>query len=142
MRFIILKSLRAHSSRRTAVYYDIDVTPEDEEELIKKIANEIHKRGLDLFAILTLETFKPLSYVGTQLGRAFISPFLPAFGDDIGLGGEKAMQVFEKRENVEKLLTILEELAEEDERSKKEAKKAAKSEEGSEKQGWRKFIPF
>ena len=124
------------------MYYDIDVTPEDEEEMIKKIANEVHKRGLDLFAILTLETFKPLSYVGTQLGRAFISPFLPAFGDDIGLGGEKAMQVFEKRENVEKLLTILEELAEEDERSKKEAKNAAKSEKGSEKQGWRKFIPF
>ena len=124
------------------MYYNIDVTPEDEEKMIKKLADEIHKRDVGIFAILMLETLKPLSYVGTQLGRAYISPFLPAFGDDIGIGGEKAMQVFEKRENVEKLLTILEELAEEDERSKKEAKKAAKSEEGPEKQWWKRLIPF
>lgn len=124
------------------MYWDVDVTPEDEEELIKKLADEIHKRDVGIFAILMLETLKPLSYVGTQLGRAFISPFLPAFGDDVGIGGEKAMQVFEKRENVEKLLSTLEELAEEDERSKKEAKKAAKSNKNPEKQWWKKFIPF
>ena len=124
------------------MYYNIDVTPEDEEKMIKKLADEIHKRDVGIFAILMLETLKPLSYVGTHLGRAFISPFLPAFGDDIGIGGEKAMQFFEKRENVEKLLTTLEELAEEDERSKKEAKKAAKSKEGPEKQWWKRLIPF
>ena len=125
-----------------AVYYNIDVTPEDEEKLIKKLADEIHKRDVDIFAILMLETLKPLSYIGTQLGRAFVSPFLPAFGDDIGIGGEKAMQVFEKRENVEKLLTTLEELAEEDEKRKQEAKKAAKSNKDPEKKWWKRFIPF
>ena len=124
------------------VYYNIDVTPEDEEKMIKKIADEIHKRNMGIFAIILLETLKPVSYVGAQLGRAFVTPFLPAFGDDIGLGGEKAMQVFEKRENVEKLLTTLEDLAEKDEKNKKEAKKAAKSKKDPVKQWWRSLIPF
>ena len=132
------------------MYWDIKVTPEDEDEMIRKIAQYIHKYGLDVAAILMIESVKPLSYIGTQMGRFFISPFLPAFGENIGIGGEKFLQIFEKRENVEKLIVAVEELTREEEEQKK-AEKAKKLErkrtetgigETSKKNGWRRFLPF
>jgi len=121
--------------------WDIEITPEDEEEMIEKLATEIHKRDLDIVAILALEIMKPLSYVGAQLSRAFISPFLPAFGDDIGIGGEKAMQFFENKENVENLLTALEKMTEETKEKEKEAK-LSKSNEDFDKPWWKKILPL
>lgn len=55
--------------------------------------------------------------------RARISPFLPVFGENIGIGGEKFFQIFEKRENVEKLIKVVEEFT----REEKEKKKAEKT---------------
>ena len=124
------------------MYRDIEVTSEDEDEMIRKIAHEIHERGLDVSAILMVEIIKPLSYIGTQMGRLFISPFLPVFGDKIGIGGEKFFQIFEKRENVEKLIKAVEKLTQEEEERKK-AKKAKMAKGGeTERKGWRRFIPF
>ena len=132
------------------MYWNFEVTPEDEDEMIRKIANTIHKYGMDMAAILMIESVKPLSYIGTQMGRFFVSPFLPVFGEDIGIGGEKFLQIFEKRENVEKLIKAVEELAlEEEERNK--AEKAKKLEEkivkidtgeAHKKKGWRWVLPF
>jgi len=132
------------------LYLDIEVTPEDEDEMIRKIAQNIHKYSLDMAAILVIESVKPLSYVGLQMGRFFISPFLPAFGENIGISGEKLFQIFEKSDNVEKLITAVEELTREEEEQKK-AEKAKKlerksAEKGKEdapkKNGWRRFLPF
>jgi len=132
------------------LYFDIEVTPEDEDEMIRKIAQKIHKSGFDVAAILMIESVKPLSYVGLQMGRLFISPFLPVFGKNIGISGEKFLQIFEKRENVEKLINVVEEFAREEEERKK-AEKAEKlerkgfeteTEEASKKKGLRRFIPF
>ena len=95
--------------------------------MIGKIAQKIHKYGLDAAAVLIIESVKPLSYVGAQMGRFFISPFLPVFGENIGIGGEKFLQIFEKRENVEKLIKVVEELTREEEERKK-ADKAKKLE--------------
>ncbi|MGQ9679743.1 MAG: hypothetical protein ACUVV4_03125 [Candidatus Bathyarchaeia archaeon] len=121
------------------MFRDIEVTPEEEEELIRKVATVIHNNGLEAAAILMIETVKPLSYIGGQMGRLFISPFLPAFGDKIELGGEKLIRVFEKRENVEKLLNMIEEMARED-----DARKVEKTAEAKEKPKnlWRRLIPF
>lgn len=132
------------------MYWDIEITPEDEEEMIRTIAEKIHKYGMEVAAILMLESVKPLSYIGAQMGRLFISPFLPAFGDKIGIGGEKFIQIFEKRENVEKLLEALEELArgetekpkQESKKPKDEAKPVAELEAAPTKKGWRRFLPF
>jgi len=132
------------------LYWDLEITAEDEEEMIRKIAEKIHQYGMEVAAILMLESVKPLTYIGSQMGRFFISPFLPAFGDNIGISGEKFLQVFEKRKNVEKLLTALEELAKgEKEKPKEEAEKpdeektpATESEEAPQKKGWRRFLPF
>ena len=118
--------------------------------MIKKIAQKIHKHGLDMAAIFMIESVKPLSYIGTQMGRFLISPFLPAFGDNIGIGGEKFLQIFEKRENVEKLIVAVEEFTREEDEQKK-AEKAKKLEknsaeietgETSKNKGWRRFLPF
>lgn len=132
------------------MYYDIEVTPEDEDEMISKIAEKIHQYGLDVAAILMIESVKPLSFIGAQMGRFFVSPFLPALGENVGMSGEKLFQIFEKHENVEKLIKAVEELTQEEEERKKAEKakrleeKRAKIDAGEapEKTGWRRFLPF
>jgi len=69
------------------LYWDIEVTSEDEDEMIEKIAQKIHDSGMNVAAILMMESFKPMSYIGAQMGRFFVSPFLPVFGENIGIGG-------------------------------------------------------
>jgi ABC-type Zn2+ transport system substrate-binding protein/surface adhesin len=131
------------------LFWDIEVTPEEEDELIGKVAEKIHQYGMEVAAILMLESVKPLTWVGSQMGRFFLSPFLPALGETVSMGGEKIFQVFEKHENVEKLIVKLEELANE-EKEKPKAKavdsealaKEAESEEAPKKKGWRRFLPF
>ena len=75
-------------------------TPEEEEELIVKTAEKIHAQGFDVAAILFLESTKPLAFIGGNMSRLFIGPFLPALGEH-GLTGEKLINVFEKKQNVE-----------------------------------------
>ncbi|HDI52782.1 MAG TPA: hypothetical protein ENF89_01385 [Candidatus Bathyarchaeota archaeon] len=119
---------------------DIELTEEDEEEVIRKTAEVIHRFGLDAAAILMIESIKPLAYIGGQIGRFLISPFLPAISEDLGRKGDIFLRVFEKRENVEKLLKLLEEMAGEE-----EGKPLETSENGGEehrKRGWRRLIPF
>ena len=132
------------------MYWNIEVTSEDEDEMIGKIAQKIHEYGLDVAAILMIESFKPLSFLGTQMGRFFVSPFLSAFGKNIGISGEKLLQIFEKRKNAEKLIKAVETLARE-EKERKKAEKAEKLErkrvesgarDTHKKNGWRRFIPF
>jgi hypothetical protein len=139
----------------------VEVTPEEEEEILWKIARKVHQYGMEIPSIMFLESIKPLSFIGAQMGRFFLSPFLPAFGEDIGIGGEKVMLIFEKRGNVERLIKMVEKLAQE-EKERKEAKKAEKKRkkiqaleqeqskgdspgekpEKLQKKGWRRFIPF
>lgn len=124
------------------MYFDIEVTPKEQEEIIQKIAKTIHKYGLDVAAILIFESVKPLSYMGSQMGRLFLSPFLPAISKDVGIGGEKLFQIMEKQENVEKLIEAVEKLTQGEEERKK-AEKVKLAEEGElERKGWRRFIPF
>ena len=130
------------------MYWKIEVTPEEEDEIIMNIAQKIHKHGLDVAAIFMIESVKPLSYIGTQMGRFFLSPFLPALGEDVGVSGEKLFQVFEKRDNVENLIKAVEKLKREEEMKKEKAKEInGKNAEidkvnVSKKKGWRSLIPF
>jgi hypothetical protein len=136
------------------LYYDVDVTPELEAEYIEKAAQKIHEQEMETAAILLLESSKPLVWVGGEMGRFFITPFVPILSDKWGETSEKFFLVFEKRENIEKLLQRLEQLAQEDTEKKKAEKEAAKqakaaaaAESGAEqpaeeKKGWRKYLPF
>ena len=117
--------------------------------MIEKIARRVHKSGMNVAAILMMETFKPMSYIGAQMGRFFVSPFLPVLGDDIGINGEKILQIFEKQENIEKLVKAVEALEEEEaerkkaEKAEKLERKRAESDNGEvHEKGWRRFLPF
>ena len=124
------------------MFWDEEVTPEEEEEMIRKAAKKIHKYGMEVPAILTLESVKPLVYIGGQMGRFFVSPFLPALGENIGRSGEKLFTIFEKRENVEKLITLLEEKAKEEEHPPEKEEQTTTDKEAPPKKGWRRFLPF
>lgn len=96
------------------MYWNMDLTEEEEEELIEKVAEKIREYRMETPAILYLESFKPLTYIGGQMGRLFISPYLPALSEELEMQGEKILRVFEKRENVEKLIELLEEKSREE----------------------------
>ncbi len=112
-----------------------EITPEKEDELINKTAEIILKYDMDVPAILFLGTFKPLVSLGGQLGRYFLGPLLPFITER----EDAFIQTFEKRENIEKLIKILEESRKEEE-ARKKAEKASEEEVG--KSGWRRFLPF
>ena len=129
------------------MYWDIEVTPEDEDEMIKNIAQKIHKSGFNVAAILMIQGVKPLSFIGAQMGRFFVSPFLLAFDKNVGIGAEKFLQIFEERDNMEKLIKAVEELKREEDEGKKAEKlerKIVEAETGGtqKKRGLRCFLPF
>ena len=95
--------------------YNFDLTPERKEELIEKISTFIVGRGLDFQAVMILESIKPLSYIGTQLGTIYVGPFLPFLG---GYGNE-AIGLLQDRENIEALIVRIEDLAYEYENRRK-----------------------
>lgn len=109
------------------MFWDIDVTPEDAEVLIQKAADKIIEYKMETIAILTLESIKPWSFVGGELSRAALAPFLPALGETSGIFSEKMLRVFEERSNIEKLIKILEEQVKNEEEEKKRRKAEAKA---------------
>jgi hypothetical protein len=154
-----LKSPSSGITLGEGLYYDVEITPEIEAEYIEKVAQKIHEQEMETAAILLLESSKPLVWVGGEMGRFFITPFVPIISDKWGVTSEKFFLVFEKRDNIERLLKRLEELAEEDDakkRAEKEARKKAAQEKAkeaeaappaegqseTEKKGWRKHLPF
>ncbi len=90
---------------------DRELTEEEVDEIIRKAAEKIHQYGMETVAILTLESVKPLAFIGGEMSRLVFSPFLPALGPSANELGENLINVFENRENVEKLIVILEEMA-------------------------------
>jgi len=96
-----------------------ELTQEEEDKMIDKIATEVLKRRLETVAIMFLESIKPMSYIGSQLAMVFVGPFLAIFGDF----GINYIKFFEKRDNVEKLLRKIEEqtkVRDEDEKKARE----------------------
>jgi hypothetical protein len=97
---------------------------------------------MEVPAILFLESSKPLAFIGGQMGRFFISPYLPAISEEWGIKGEKLFQIFEKRKNLEILIQTLEEAAKGEnkkDKNKAETKDQDKDEikgEGEKKASW------
>lgn len=69
---------------------------------------------MDTAAILLLESSKPLVWIGGEMGRIFVTPFLPILSDQWGVESEKYITVFENRNNIERLMLRLEEMEKED----------------------------
>jgi len=85
-------------------------TAKEQESIIKRMAEIIYKYDMDLVAILFLESIKPLTSIGSQIARFFIAPFIPFIGERI----IPYLATFEKRENLEKLIHLLEEMSKKD----------------------------
>jgi len=84
--------------------------PDDEiMRILKLIAQKIHSTGMSTIAIITLETVKPLSNLGAELSRMLLSPILPVLGPEYNLFGDKMIYILQRRENIEKLITMIEE---------------------------------
>jgi len=109
---------------------ELELTPQQEEELIEKLAQFILKHKMETPALLFLESLKPLSFVGSTFAMMYVAPFL----DIYGVNFNQYAMLFQKRENVERLLQRIEALIKESDRLKKEKKKE-KEKEGNSK--WR-----
>ena len=129
------------------MFWDEEITQEEEEEIIEWIAREFYKYGLETAGIMFLESLKPISRYGSSMGQIFISPMLPILGDNLMMKGDKAMRVFERDENVEKLIQRLEDMAVNGIEDEKETKEEPSNKEDDEvvteeKKGWRRYLPF
>jgi hypothetical protein len=109
--------------------------PEKQEAIIKRMAEIIYKYDMDLGAIFLLEAIKPFASVGSQLVRFMVAPFIPFVGEK----SIPYLATFERKENVEKLIRLIEERSREEDRKKREEEKKV---EATPKKGWRRFLPF
>lgn len=86
-------------------FWSEDLSPEKEAELLHRAARDIKRRKMETPAIMALEMHKPIANTLAS-GAVVFAPFLvPFFGFD---KVNEYSQLFSKRENVEKLLTLLE----------------------------------
>ncbi len=115
------------------MYWDIELTPEETEEVLQSVYERIIHYKMETMAILTLESIKPWSYVGGELLRAALAPIMPALGENLGLTGEKMLQVFENRENINRLLDMLENSLKKEEAERRAKKKEAEAEKEEQK---------
>jgi len=99
-----------------------DLPPEEEDELIEKLAQNIIKRKMGLIAQLALETISPISKLGADLGMTLLGPYLEFFGV------EKVTALFRRRENLNRLLDRIDELEIEKMKRQEEVKKKKKDE--------------
>ena len=82
----------------------LTIDPEKEEELINKLTDTISKYDMELPAMLLLAPFAPLSTVLTQIYLITFVPFLEV----LGIKGYEYAALFNKKENVKRLLNKLE----------------------------------
>lgn len=114
------------------LFWDLELTPEEVDEVIQEVYFKITEYKMETLAILTLESIKPWAYVGGELVRAAMALLMPALGESLGLTSEKMLHVFENRDNIERLIQLLEENLKKEEaerKLKKEKEKKQKKEE-------------
>lgn len=137
------------------MFWDEEISPEEEEIIIHEVAKRIFDYGMETAAMLFIETSKPFATIGAQMGQVVLLPFLNFLGDDPLYRGDKYMKVLQKHDNVDKLLDVLEYISIHEklpplklsdaqlisEKPKEEPPKD-ESEPKDKKTGWRKYLPF
>jgi len=97
-----------------------EITPQERDELIEKLARLVQRFGMYTPAIFLLETGKDLSWLGSQFMHLF-SPVITVIWNDF----EKLAFLLEDKQNVERLIQRIEELSEQE--KKQAAKRREKS---------------
>ena len=88
--------------------WDSELTSDERDALIEKIATGVIRRRMETPAILFLEMHKPLSFIASQ-GLIVASPLIaPVVGFD---NVQIATRLLEKRDNVERLIRRIEDMA-------------------------------
>jgi hypothetical protein len=105
------------------MFRDEELPPEEVNEVLGRIAVKVVDHELELFARFLLGMSWPLAFIGGQMGRVFLSPYLFVFGDKEDNMSKKIF-IFEKRENIFKLIDKIDALSEERYEEKKRKKKA------------------
>ena len=77
------------------MFWDEEIKPEEEEEIIEWVAQQLYRYGMETAAIMFLESLKPISRYGSSMGQMFVSPLLPFLGDNLMIKGDKALRFFE-----------------------------------------------
>lgn len=109
--------------------WDEELTPEKRDALIEKIAVGVVGRGLETPAILFLEMNRPLSFFASQ-GLIVASPMIAPF---VGFQNvQVATKVLEDRDNIERLVKRIEDLAIEKQLKRQKGKGRGKREGGKE----------
>ena len=109
-----------------------DLTTEEEEKLINKLANEIVKRELEFPASILFEIYQPVAPYVTTLGFYSLFPILMLLGDT----GFDYSSLFMKRENIEKLRNKIEEKKVERDKKKESDKNKKKDGRSGNMLGW------
>jgi len=104
-----------------------DVDEEEGNRILKKVANEIVSRRLTAPALFFLESCSPLSFVGSQ-AMIVLEPFIHAIFNLPDY--RKFTLMMERRENIRKLMMIIEDANQEQKTARKEAQQSAKKERG------------
>ena len=102
----------------------LEITPEQEDEMIERIVEKITKYDMELPAIFLGSGFRSTSTVLSQMVLLPITPYLDAFG----INGEDYVALFSNKENVRRLMERLDEEKIAKEIRQEEAKKKAKDE--------------
>ena len=88
----------------------IDLSPEERDGILDRIAEALVVRRLEVPAILALELHKPLAFVASQALIVFTPLLAPALGLE---RMQKATRLLEDRGNLERLIERIEQRVEE-----------------------------
>ncbi|MGC8783832.1 MAG: hypothetical protein ACP5RN_05550 [Armatimonadota bacterium] len=92
---------------RTGRWQEDELSDEERDAILERIAQGVVRRGMAAPAVLFLELNKPLSFVASQ-SLIVLTPFLAPF---VGIDNvHRYSRLLEKRENVERLIERIEQL--------------------------------
>lgn len=94
------------------MFNDEELPPEEVAKVLESVARKIVDHDMELYARFLLAMSWPLAFVGGQLGRVFLSPYLFVFGDKENTVSKRIF-IFEKKENIFKLIDKIDEFTEE-----------------------------
>lgn len=103
------------------MFSDEELPYEEVDKVLGRIAGKIVDHELELFARFLLAMSWPLAFIGGQMGRVFLSPYLFIFGDKENDVSKKIF-IFEKKENIFKLIDKIDGLTEKRDEEKKRKK--------------------
>jgi len=100
--------MKARSSKPDRYFTIPELTAEEEDRMINHLAEIIVSYGMDVPAIAILTVERPISSILSQTLGVMMAPFVEL----VGVRGYHYVALFNKKENVDRLMVKIEELCE------------------------------